>query len=52
MLLILRSESLENQKDEDGNLLLNKESLYFQQDGAPPHYVRQWLNNRFPEMDR
>lgn len=44
-------DALENQRDEEGNLILSEELLYFQQDGAPPHYritVRQWLNDRFP----
>lgn len=48
----LITESLENQIDQDGNLLLDEENLFFQQDGAPPHYalpVRNWLNETFPD---
>lgn len=47
----LITEAVENQRDADGNLQLDEEQLYFQQDGAPPHYVlpvRQWLQNTFP----
>jgi len=48
----LITESLENQTDQHGNLLLDEQALFFQQDGAPPHYalpVRNWLNERFPD---
>lgn len=44
-------EAIENQIDEDGNPVLNEAEVYFQQDGAPPHYVlpvRQWLDDEFP----
>lgn len=47
----LITEAIENQLDRDGNNFLDENELYFQQDGAPPHYVlpvRQWLNNVFP----
>lgn len=47
----LITESIENQIDQGGNLLIDEENLFFQQDGAPPHYampVRNWLNERFP----
>lgn len=36
---LLITESLENQKDQHGNLLLHEENLFFQPDGAPPHYA-------------
>lgn len=44
---------LENQRDENGNLVLDENLLHFQQDGAPPHYVlpvRQWLDNHYPDQ--
>jgi hypothetical protein len=40
-------ESLENQQDEHENQLIDENGLFFQQDGAPPHYtlsVREWLD--------
>ena len=46
----LIEEAIETQEDEDGNPNLDPNLIYFQQDGAPPHYtlaVRQWLNGRF-----
>lgn len=47
----LITQSLENQTNEDGNVMLEEDNLHFQQDGAPPHYalpVRQWLDETFP----
>lgn len=47
----LITEAVENQLDADGNRFIDEEQLYFQQDGAPPHYVlpvREWLNDVFP----
>lgn len=44
---------VENQRDVDGNLALDEQLLHFQQDGAPPHYVRpvrEWLDNHYPEQ--
>lgn len=48
---LLITQSLENQADQEGDMELDEQNLYFQQDGAPPHYalpVRAWLNERYP----
>lgn len=47
----LITEQLENQRDPEGNPMLDEYELFYQHDGAPPHYainVRNWLNHRFP----
>lgn len=49
--LIIRE--VENQRGANGNLALDEHLLHFQQDGAPPHYVRpvrEWLDNHYPEQ--
>src|SRR6202042_2167310 len=48
----LITETIENQIEDDGNPILDEAEIYFQQDGAPPHYVlpvRQWLDDEFPD---
>lgn len=45
-------QELENQMNLDGNPNLTEDLLHFQQDGAPPHYVRpvrQWLDDHYPD---